>query len=262
MNNRCATNTTKNQRRDQNPVYDYVKENYGWRLNEAKFLQENEMNDCSLTADSLNSKCIALYDLKLSKWEEATKQIGIDELKKLHMLLDGTDQKYEEAWTRVDRIAFSLKQRGKGAAGTGFEDIVQHLLISTGIYCERPANIETRKAKRTKNERKPDLIITDLDTGEAKIALDSEWRVSCKGTYRDKENDKDNEVQIGYRGELPDKTLKYFAENNLLLIIILPEYREKTKKQIANLGIDNLAVHDLDSGTDELKRRLRLTTKD
>lgn len=80
--------------------------------------------------------------------------------------------------------------------------------------------------------------------------------MSCKTTYRDKENDKDNEVQTGYRGELSGKLLNEFATNKQLLIVILPEHREKTRAFLAKHNID-LVVYDLDSGITELKRRLQ-----
>jgi len=245
----AAPKNRSSKRRNDSPVYSYMEETYGARFEEAKTFSDSQIDDCAKTQDSLNDKCIALYKMKDDKWNLVTNQIGAEEQEKRHTLINENAITPMDSYLWIKAVVDSISQRAMPAAGKSLEDNIQYLLKMVGMTATRIGEME--------DGTKPDLVLTYYqDSNGNKTAIPGLWRISCKGTYRDKENDKDNEIQICYRSELSRKVLRHFAKTNRLLIIILPEYREKTRAFLAKHKID-LVVYDLDSGIIELKRRLQ-----
>jgi hypothetical protein len=240
------------KRRDNDPTYEAFDKKYRKVLKNCQVMSPAEMEDISKNEQTLNDKARCLYKEKLIRWEKASREIARGELLMAHnkIFLSGENEEIVDICSeRLGKVHFSLKQRGKPAAGRALEDTIEFLLRRSGIFCEKPF----KKADISK--RKPDLIIKSFENDNKVLTLKDTLNVSCKGTYRDKENDKDYEVQICYRGEIPDKLLHYFFEHQSLLIIIDPEERKKTQIQITKCCAD-LITYDMDSGVKKLKEIL------
>jgi hypothetical protein len=239
---------SSNKRRSDSPVYDYMEEVYGDRFKAAQIFSKEETEECLASKDTFNEKCIAFYEMRMKKWKEVTNLIGAEEQEKQWKLREEGKTTAMETYLHMLVVQDSISQRAQNSAGKSFEDAIECLFKLGGINLDQPLKKEGRL--------RPDFAVSSFEIDGIRTIVTKLYRVSCKTTYRDKENDKDNEVQTGYRGELSGKLLNEFATNKQLLIVILPEHREKTRAFLAKHNID-LVVYDLDSGITELKRRLQ-----
>lgn len=198
---------------------------------------KQHFSECAI---ALECKAFSIYlkneeNLFLSIIEEWVSQNGelLNNLyNKSPVPQDFSKQICKHFYPMVQRMEFNASQTRKARGGKTFEHIVQYLLKSTGISCERPSGDARKILKRI------DLVVPDQD--RALKRPDEAYFLSCKRTLRER-----------WKQTIPERKPSW----RVFLITLDESLPEDKAKEIDALG---MIVYV----RDELKERTYLQRKE